>query len=249
VAELVATADDGGEPIPDYSDRPTSLLLGQYVSTLGIVSQEEEARLSLRMIDAAIEHGAERVVFKPHPSASPAIIEALRGEAEAKGAEFVVLTTSFPAEMIASKTRLDSVASFFSTALITLSGMYGVTPISVGTELLMSRLTPFANSNRIPMTVVDALTRPHTPYSDPARLQTLIDSVAYCMQPRTLTHLRPEALAFMTALAANERQRYTGRQQLAELGLDPAAPSKVSAVRRLARRVRRFAKRLLPRTG
>jgi hypothetical protein len=249
VTELVAAANVGPEPIPDYSDRPTSLLLGQSLSALGITTQEEEVRLSLRMIDAAIEHGAERVVFKLHPTASPAIIESLRSEAKAKEAEFVVLTTSLPAEMLASKTRFDSVVSCFSTGIVTLSGMYGVTPIAVGSELLMGRIPPSANSSRIPLAIVDALTRPQTPFADPAGMQKLIDSVAYCMQPGVLAHLRPEALEFMTALPAQERLRYANRQQLADLGLILPAPPQVSPLRRLTRRVKRFALRLFGRAS
>jgi hypothetical protein len=250
VTELVAAADDGPGPLADYSDRPTALLLGQQLSALGAISREEELLLWLEMVDAAVRHGAQRVVFKPHPAAAPAMVEWLQLRAEATGVEFVALRTPYPAEMLASAGRFDSVVSTYSTGLVTLSGMYGLVPISVGTEMLMGRLSPFASDDRIPLTIVDALTRPSAPYADAARLQGLIDAVSYCMHTGTLARLRPEALAIMTALSPEERLRYAHRPQLAELGLEPTAPArKLSPLRRLQRRIDRIGARLRSRAS
>ena len=69
-----------------------------------------------------------------------------------------------------------------------------------GCDLVLERLTPFENSNRIPATIVAAsvpelradggLTPP------PARdLGRLVDAVSYCMQPTANPDLRPAAEA------------------------------------------------------
>ena len=45
----------------------------------------------------------------------------------------------------------------FSTAMLTASSLYGLPVTRLGTELMLERLSPFQNSNRIPITLVDAL--------------------------------------------------------------------------------------------
>jgi hypothetical protein len=42
---------------------------------------------------------------------------------------------------------------------MTASSIYGLPVARLGTELMLERLTPFQNSNRIPVTLVDALVR------------------------------------------------------------------------------------------
>ena len=48
-------------------------------------------------------------------------------------------------------------AGCFSTALCTASAFYGIPVARIGTEPLLDRLTPYQNSNRVPVTLVDAL--------------------------------------------------------------------------------------------
>ena len=49
------------------------------------------------------------------------------------------------------------VVGCFSTALLTASALYGLPVARIGTELLLERLAPYQNSNRVPVTIVDAL--------------------------------------------------------------------------------------------
>lgn len=66
LAELV----DTGDSLP-VVDEP-ALLLGQYLSALGILTPEQEEDLHVRMLKGAVELGHTRVVFKPHPPRRPA---------------------------------------------------------------------------------------------------------------------------------------------------------------------------------
>ena len=218
LAQMVAAAREA-DPVADYGDRPTSLILGQDLSGLDILSPDEEVALYVGMADAAVGRGAERVVFRPHPAALPVLAESLRQEAQRRGAEFGVVDPFLPAEVLVSAGVLDSVVSSFSTALVTVKDMFGVTTVSIGSETLLDRLTPYQAGSRIPLTIVDALSREGDPYGDPVRMQELIDTVSYCMQPRTVPHLRARAEAFLESLADPERRRYVKRARLEALKL------------------------------
>jgi hypothetical protein len=52
---------------------------------------------------------------------------------------------------------VELVVGCFSTALMTASRLYGLPVARLGTDLLLERLSPFQNGNRIPAIIVDAL--------------------------------------------------------------------------------------------
>jgi hypothetical protein len=85
--------------------------------------------------------------------------------------------------------------------------------------MLLHRLDPFENSNRVPVTIIDALTRPDSPYRTPATMQGLVDAVGYCMQPMIVSHLRTRAERVLHGMDEAERHRYFSRRRLAELSL------------------------------
>ena len=101
------------------------------------------------------------------------------------------------------------VVGCFSTALLTAATLYGLPVARVGTELVLSRLRPFENSNRLPATLVDALVPdlgtlgpPGTATAGPAELARAAELsrvVGYLMQPRLHPELRPEASAWLRA--------------------------------------------------
>ena len=64
-------ADLLAECVP-AGNRPTAVLLGQYLSALDLITQDEEEELHVRMLRAAARAGHTSVLFKPHPSA-PAV--------------------------------------------------------------------------------------------------------------------------------------------------------------------------------
>lgn len=224
---LAEAAADAADPSVDAlaDGTPTALVLGQYLASLGLVTEEEEDELQRRMLERALAWGPERIVFKPHPSAPPRMTAALGAYAAAHGIAFVEYRGELPAELIAL--RLDAVGAVagFSTALPTLQAIADIPIAAVGTAELLARLQPYENSNRVPLVIVDALTRTDAAWRDPVRLQHLVDTVGYAMQPRIMAHLRPRAVALLQDLDPVERERYVPPARLAELDL-PGAPSR-----------------------
>ncbi|MFK4762676.1 polysialyltransferase family glycosyltransferase [Microbacterium sp. ZW T5_45] len=208
----------------DNAASPTVLVLGQYLSALGLVTPAEELAMQLEMIDRAAGRAPGRIVFKPHPAAPPTVTHSLKDRASAHGIAFEEYRGPLPAELLAEHLDARAVVAGFSTALPTVSTLFGRDIASVGNREVLARLSPFENSNRIPATIVDALTRTDSPYADAARLQLLIDAVGYAMQPKIAAHLRPRAERFLRGLDANERDRYFAPHRLAELRL-PGAPA------------------------
>lgn len=231
-----ALAETGGaDPALDAlaDGTPTALVLGQYLAALGLVTPDEEIRMQADMVDRAMVWSSARIVFKPHPSAPPALTDAVRARAESHGREFVVYRGSVPAEIVAERLDAVGVVAGFSTALPTIRTLYGRPIDSVGTREMLRRLTPYENSNRVPAIIVDALTRADSPYAEPARLQLLIDAVGYAMQPKIAAALRPRAEQLLRTLTPEERDRYFAPGRLAALRL-PGAPQE-SLPRRMLR--------------
>lgn len=212
---------------------PTVLVLGQYLSALGLMSSAEEIALQEEMIDRAARWSPRRIVFKPHPSAPPLHTDAVRARAAAQGIAFVEYCGALAAEPLAERLDAMAVVAGFSTALPTAHALFGRAIGAAGTETVLRVLTPYENSNRIPATIVDALTRDGSPYEDPDRLQLLVDAVGYAMQPEIAGHLRARAEQLLTGLDPVERDRYFTPERLSALRL-PGAPAE-SAVQRMLR--------------
>ena len=134
-----------------------ALLLGQYLSALDILSAEEEEQLHVRMLRGAAELGHRKVVFKPHPIAPAHFSRTLEKEAVELGVELTVLEAPVLAEVLYEHLKPALVAGCFSTALLTASTFYGLRVARTGTGLLLERVVPYQNSNRIPVTLVDAV--------------------------------------------------------------------------------------------
>ncbi|MEU5092341.1 polysialyltransferase family glycosyltransferase [Streptomyces sp. NPDC021356] len=154
--KVLAELADCGESLPELPAEP-ALLLGQYLSALGILTAEEEEALHVRMLRGVVALGHTRVVFKPHPSAPARWSRALEQEAGKLGADLTVLSSPVLAEVLYQRIRPALVVGCFSTALCTASALYGLPVARTGTGTLLERLTPYENSNRVPVTIVDAL--------------------------------------------------------------------------------------------
>ncbi|GER23006.1 hypothetical protein NCCP1664_15020 [Zafaria cholistanensis] len=228
LAGLAAVFCEVADATPDLpaaaSQGPTALVLGQYLADLGILTAEEEAGLHRDMLRAARDRGVRTVVFKPHPSSGPPTARRLAEDAAGLGLGFMVLDSPVLAETAMAKMRPDVVISCFSTALATARYLLGIECQAVGTELLLERLTPYENSNRIPVTLIDALlvrSMP-TPAEDPdgtgGQLQRLVEAVAYCMQSRQLPGLRSATTEFLRA-GLPQQARYFRRRRLSVLDL------------------------------
>ncbi|MET9124584.1 polysialyltransferase family glycosyltransferase [Streptomyces sp. NPDC004528] len=247
LAELVDTGDD----LPSV-DEP-ALLLGQYLSALGILTPEQEEDLHVRMLKGAVALGHTRVVFKPHPTAPARWSRVLEKEAGKLDVELTVLDTPVLAEVLYQRMRPALVVGCFSTALFTASALYGLPVARVGTDTLLDRLVPYENSNRVPVTIVDALVPELTDRAAVTEqrvgmttetLSGLVRAVGYAMQPKILPDLRPAAERYLTQHLNTHTWRYFKRKRLTSLALPGAVPAQLAflprnaTVRRVARRAR-----------
>ncbi|MFG2359635.1 polysialyltransferase family glycosyltransferase [Streptomyces sp. NPDC048521] len=253
--KVLAELASAGDGLPAIEE--PALLLGQYLSALGILSAEQEEDLHVRMLTGAAGLGHTEVVFKPHPSAPARFTRSLEKEAERLKVELTVLDTPVLAEVLYQRMRPALVVGCFSTALLTASALYGLPVARIGTDLLLERLTPFENSNRVPVTIVDALlpelgdraaVTEQRPGMDVAALGALVSAVGFAMQPKILPGLRAQTEAHL-AKNLNERTlRYFKRKRLASLALPGGIPKRLTFVRRnatarrMARRVRALRK-------
>lgn len=206
---------------------PTVLVVGQYLSDLGLLTPEHEAEHSRLLLEAALEFGARRIVFKPHPAASASSIGSFHSAARSAGVQVSFIHDAVPAEVVASWLAPVGVVSFFSTTLATLRALGSVPVRAVGTGPLLHALAPFENSNRVPLVLSDALYGDGADAGlaeDPARLQALIDSIAYAMRSEQLPELRSTALRFLAA-EPGLRDRYVKQRRLRALDLPHRSPS------------------------
>jgi hypothetical protein len=253
LAELV----DTGADLPEVEE--PALLLGQYLSALNILSAEQEEDLHVRMLKGAVELGHTRIVFKPHPTAPARFTRTLEQEAERLGADLTVLDTPVLAEVLYQRTRPALVVGCFSTALITASALYGLPVARIGTDTLLDRLSPFENSNRMPVTIVDALlpdltdraaVTAGTGVMGPEDLADLVRAVGFTMQPKILPGLRAETERYLSARLDARTWRYFKKKRLTSLGLPGGVPAQLgflprnATVRRVARTARSLQRRV-----
>jgi len=233
-----------GDEVED-TGRPTALVLGQYLSSLGLLSAAEESDLNAALVQESASRGAEVCVFKPHPAAPPAQTLVLADAAQRSGVELVVDARPEVAELTMRRRRPQWVISCFSTGLATGRYLLGLEAVAVGTSALLPRLAPYENSNRVPLVLAETLfhrTDFHPPalagVSLPGRdLQQLVDTVAYCMQPNLHPEEAPGASAYLEVLAREPELLglFFKRRRLTLLGLPGALPPRTwpSRARRL----------------
>ncbi|MEE1938529.1 polysialyltransferase family glycosyltransferase [Streptomyces sp. TRM 70361] len=252
--------EDGPDAVPaaGTENAPTAVLLGQYLAALGILTVAEEEALHERMLRGAAAAGHRSVLFKPHPTAPVSYSRTLDKAAADAGVRLIVLDRPMLAETVFRRCRPRLVVGCFSTAMLTASALYGVPVARVGTEPLLDRLAPYQNSNRVPLTVVDALVpdleteRRGEVVTDSAaavrRIGPLVRAVGYCMQAERYPGLRAGAEEWLTVHLGEDTARYFKRRRLTALGLPGGLtpglvrrlPGSGTALR-AARRVRRAA--------
>lgn len=164
-----------------------------------------------------------------------------------------MLDTPVLAEVLYQRMRPALVVGCFSTALLTASALYGLPVARIGTGSLLDRLTPYENSNRIPVTIVDALLPELTDEAavteqrhgmDVTSLTRLVRAVGFAMQPKIYPELRKAAEDYLTHRLTPYTWRYFKRRRLTSLALPGAVPAQLAfiprnaTVRRVARRAR-----------
>lgn len=243
-ADLARVIDDMTAEVSDelasaHLDAPiegSALVLGQYLAQLDLITAEEELDLHFQMLDEVKAAGLTTVIFKPHPTSARTTIGPLRRRSEELGLDFVLADVPLLAEIVVSATRPELVVSCFSTGLATAIGLYGCETAAVGTTELLAALAPYQNSNRIPLTIVDALhsgryalpgdlaeagtSSRATAGSGTARdLNPLIDAVTYCMQSDSASYLRDNAIDFLDGAVGGPDMKYFKRKRLTKLDL------------------------------
>lgn len=180
--------------------QPWALVVGQYLSALGLISSEEETQLHIDMIEAAVARGMEVIVFKPHPAAPPSQTGPLFEAAERLGVTLQVLDLPVLAEVIIDRLSPALIVGGFSTALMTAREIYRVPALAVGTDLLLEAITPYQNSNRIPLTIIAEICDGSDPddAGESPQLAPLLNAVSYCMAPGLSHDLRETASTFLS---------------------------------------------------
>ncbi|MGW7103481.1 polysialyltransferase family glycosyltransferase [Streptomyces sp. NPDC054838] len=246
VAELAPHAG----PVPDVGEAP-ALLLGQYLSALELMSAAEEEELHVQMVRGAHARGHLELVFKPHPSAPAQYARRADAEARRLGARLTVIGEPVLAETLYERLRPALVVGCFSTGLLTAATLYGIPVARTGTQALLARLEPYQNSNRIPLTLVDALL-PELSGAGEAALPDvagLVAAVGFTMQPRVLAERREQARTYLSGSLAPRTRRYFKRRRLTVLGLPGGIPARLAflprspLLRRTAHRVLRRLRR------
>ncbi|MET9607770.1 polysialyltransferase family glycosyltransferase [Streptomyces sp. NPDC006512] len=230
VLKLMAEVTDECRPILDRVIPPalarrgpdTAVLLGQYLSPLGILTEEEEEELHLRMFTHALRLGFTSVIFKPHPSAPSSLADTLGLAAREAGVPFLVLDVPVLAETVFAYLNPRQVIGCFSTGLFTARALYGIPVAQIGALEVIRRMRPYANSNRIPATLTHALLpdleAPTGPPADRvldvehirAEVTPYVQAVGYCMQPKRYAFLRPVAEEYVEAAV----DQWEGRPEL-----------------------------------
>ncbi|MFE2286862.1 polysialyltransferase family glycosyltransferase [Streptomyces sp. NPDC059443] len=262
LAALAASAPDGGQlPAARAAGEAPALLLGQYLSALDLISAQQEEDLHAEMVRGAYALGHRELIFKPHPSAPAVYSRRAEAEAERLGADLTIVDTPVLAEILYQQLHPALVVGCFSTGLLTAATLFGLPVARAGTGTVLAALTPYQNSNRVPLTIVDTLlpdladtaavrgwTAPG-PAEVQSRLSGLLAAVGFAMQPQILTQHRAAAEEYLTRHLDARTWRYFTRRRLASQGLPGGIPAQLafltrspvlrSAVRR-ARRIRRL---------
>jgi hypothetical protein len=233
------------DPLPDakfrsvLDDMPVpeglageAVILGQYLSALDIVTPEEEAELHSGMLRALAARGHRSVLFKPHPAAGRRHAQELRQVAAELGVELSVAGETVPAEVCFQALRPELVVGCFSTALMTAHRLFGIPIATMGCDTVLERLVPYENSNRIPVTIVDATVprlAPDGSITEPPEvdLPALVEAVGFCMQSEAYPALREVAAGYIETHGA--QARYFKNRRLASVGLISASPASKAA--------------------
>lgn len=234
VAKVLAELPAPRAASDDVTGRP--VVVGQYLSALGLLDPAEEVGLYADCLRALAARGHRAAVFAPHPAAGPAHARPLLQVAAGLGLALEIAGGGLPVESWFAAHRPALVVSCFSTALFTARHWFDLPVACVGTDVVLPRLAPYQNSNRVPATLVDALVPVLAPdgtlHEPPARdVDATLRAVGYCMQATRHPGLRGDAEAYLARYGAG---RYFTRRRLEALGLRRPPAHRSLAARRAA---------------
>lgn len=178
-------------------DGPFSIVVGQYLADLELLTPEQDAELLERMIRSALDAEPDvPVLVRAHPRSSGRAVERVVDRFAGEGHDVRVLPSGGLAESLFESLDVRLVVSCFSTALFTARSM-GIRTIAVGTRAVLRRLRPYPNSNRMAVVLADLLNEAvpleggpvRPPETDPALIDLVMGVTALSMQPGVLEHL------------------------------------------------------------
>jgi hypothetical protein len=218
---------------PDWTGKV--LFVGQYLSGLGLMSPSDEADLyALGLRQACAEAGTNKAVFRPHPSANPALTGLLIRHHDVASLSVEVDRSVGLLEDGIARSRPALVAGVFSTGLFTAHALFGVQVRSFGTEQVYHCLSPFENSNRIPVVLAHYILGEGRCFtSDGTDLSALyyrLRLVSSAMHPgRAVTD--PDALSKLlaTAPSAADTIAMDAHQRIARMRIEPPADAVLRA--------------------
>ncbi|WP_214109454.1 polysialyltransferase family glycosyltransferase [Acrocarpospora catenulata] len=244
-AEFEKVVAEVAEVVPRVPEAD-AIILGQCLADTHVLDWQEEDRLHATMLRGLAARGYGHVLFKPHPVSGRRQAAGLRRLAGELGIRLSVAPETVPAEVCVAAHRPELVVGAFSTGLMTVRHFFGVPVATVGCPLVLRRLRPYRNVNRVPATIVDAtvprLTAAGGLLPPPVRVGevgALVEAVAYCLQPNRFPQLRPVAESCVRELP--KVRRYLRSQRLAEVGLVTVSPGR-KLLGRIARAGRKLAK-------
>jgi len=231
-------------------DGPVSIVIGQYLADLELLTPEQDAALLSRMVAVALEQVPDRpVLVRAHPKAAAHATAAVVASFTSAGRDVRLLPTRGLVETLFAELDVALVVSCFSTALFTARAM-GVPTVSVGAAAVLRRLRPYQNSNRMAIVLADLLhlavpledgpaRRPET---DPALIDLVTAVTALSMQPGALERMLGTLDDAVLALPPEQHavlRRYVSDDRLRRLfpGLPAPRRSMASRVRSRAARV------------
>lgn len=209
--DVVAEYGKAAAAASPSEERVDAIVLGQDLSALGLLSQDEEQELHEKFLRVAAGLGYRQLVFKPHPSGPPAFAYRLPDLADEVGVRLRVLDDPVPVEVLYDRLRPAAAIGCFSTGLSTAVEVYGMDGYAVGVDEVLERLSKLQDSNRIPLAITDVrLNRVDVASDgtlvecDPVEIDVrlLVDEIAHAMQPVR----RPDARALARKVKARLRR-------------------------------------------
>jgi hypothetical protein len=221
------------------------VFLGQALASAQIMTAEQEREVylaALVRLSSLVEEG--ELSFKAHPSAPPAALHALsQGFARATRRTLRLEPGKGAVEDVLATGEVRAVGSIFSTGLFTARGLYDVAAFTFHARECFANLTPYENSNRIPVLAADLL----LPKLDDLAEGDVAAFAALCERPAPIEaaaierfreaqlvvgyHMQRESLA---AQARNVRALAAARPELSFYLQGAGADSEISLARRMA---------------
>lgn len=132
-----------------------AVFLGQYLSGLGLLSEQEEVDLYSDALElCAKKSKCKHVYFKPHPSFNNALSYKIDQKLSSNNINLTILDGDKLIEEILLTFTPRFLCSVFSTGLATASSIFGIKSYSYKTRYFLKKLYPYQNSNRVPAYIV-----------------------------------------------------------------------------------------------